>query len=198
MGLNPDEASGHIALTDALWRQGRGEAALHAIEAAAGRLPGHAGIAAMHGEVLLSRGEAALAAAAYGRAVALPDAPPHAWLGLIEALLRAGRRADAREAARKAVAAHPASPEVADAEAELDRGADPRAGAARIRDLARRMRRAEDAFGFVPQERDLPGRWHPMALAERLGCLRLLERASAAWARQWKGRPAPGGRTGGA
>ena len=198
VALNPDEACGHIALTDALWRRGRGEAALLAIEAAAGRLPGHAAIAAMHGEVLLSRGEAARSAAAYERAVALPDAPPHAWLGLIEALLRAGRRADARDAARKAVAAHPACTEMADAEAELDRGADPRAGAARIRDLARRMRLAEDAFGFVPQDRDLPGRWHPMALAERLGCLSLLDRASAVWSRRRKGWPAPGWRAAGA
>lgn len=194
--LNPDEARGHIALTDALWRQRRGEAALQAIEAAAARLPGHAAIAAMMGEVLLSRGEATLAAAAYGRAVALPDAPPHAWLGLIEALLRAGREADAREAARQAAAVHPASTEVVEAEAEIRRGAGPRASATRIRDLARRMRLAEDAMGFVPQDRDLPGRRHPIALAERLGCLRLLGRASAAWTRPRKGWAALRGRAG--
>lgn len=112
IALDPSMESAHLALADALWRQDRGNDALRAVQAAAQALPHSTAIAARLGHLLLAQGSPAEAAVAFEDATRESRPPVHVWMGLSEALWRAGRLAEATEAARRGLAANPDNAEL--------------------------------------------------------------------------------------
>ncbi|MBR0683814.1 tetratricopeptide repeat protein [Roseomonas eburnea] len=108
--LDPLAETAHLALADALWRQHRPKDALREVQSAAQALPRSVPIAARLGHLLLAQQSPGAAAEAFARAIAAqPRVPAHIWLGLTDALWRAGRIAEATDAARRGVAVHPHS-----------------------------------------------------------------------------------------
>jgi tetratricopeptide (TPR) repeat protein len=101
-----DEAA-QLLLADALWRQHRTRDAVRAVEAALAARPGSVALGARLGHLLLSQGTLAPAIEAFQRIASQPQAPPHVWLGLGEALWQDKRIPEAIEATRKGLAAYP-------------------------------------------------------------------------------------------
>lgn len=132
IGLAPGEEAAHLALVDALRRQQRLEAALAAAKAGAAAVPEGAGLLLRLARMLRDAGQQDAAAETFERLVALPRPSRQAWLGLTEALLAAGRPAEAEAAARRGIAAVPGFREL---QAQfgalvLDRAGEAAAGAA--------------------------------------------------------------------
>ena len=110
--LAPFAEAGHLLLADVLWRQHRGRDALRAVEAGLVALPGNAAIGVRLGFLHLLQGAPLPAAAAFREVTRQPNATPHAWLGLTDALWRADRVEEAEAAAREGLAAHPRNVEL--------------------------------------------------------------------------------------
>lgn len=107
IALAPGEEAAHLALVDALRRQQRQEAALAAARDGAAAVPEGAGLLMRLGRMLHDAGQHDAAAEAFGRVVGLSQGSRQAWLGLTEALVAAGRGAEAEAAARRGIAAVP-------------------------------------------------------------------------------------------
>ena len=112
VALDPGLEIAHLTLADALFRTRQTGRMIRALEAALEALPASAAIAARLGHVQAGLEMPARAAEAFARAVAAPRPPVHAFTGLIDALLQLDRRSEAEAAARRGLAAYPASKEL--------------------------------------------------------------------------------------
>jgi tetratricopeptide (TPR) repeat protein len=112
VALDPRLEIAHMTLAEVLHRLHRTGEMIRALEAALEVLPDSAAIAARLGHVQALAEMPARAAESFARAVAAPRAPLHAWVGLVDALLRLDRRAEAEAAARRGLAAYPAAREL--------------------------------------------------------------------------------------
>ncbi|NMJ39784.1 tetratricopeptide repeat protein [Roseomonas sp. JC162] len=110
--LDAQDESAWLCLGDAIWRQHRQRDSVRAIEEGLVAMPDSVALAARLGHLLISQDRRAAAVDAFRRAVAGDQAPAHVWLGLTDALWRAGRAEEAAEAVRQGLAAHPNSAEL--------------------------------------------------------------------------------------
>ncbi len=95
-----------------LRRQERRRDAIRLARATQDSLPGSLHLAITLGHMLLEERDMLGAAEAFERATGMPNAPREAWIGLAEALVAAGRPADAEAVARRGIAVLPAAREL--------------------------------------------------------------------------------------
>jgi tetratricopeptide (TPR) repeat protein len=174
LSLDPRDEEMHLLLADALWRQHRGRDALRAIEAGLATVPGSPAIGARKGHLLLMQGSAAPAAEAFRRVADQPHAPAHVWLGLTDALWRAGQVEAASAAAREGLAAFPRHVELRTRLGQLLlAGGDPEAARAALAEVV-----AEDPASEVVHLALADALWRQGRRAEALAAAR--EAAAAA------------------
>jgi tetratricopeptide (TPR) repeat protein len=101
------DVAAHLLLADALWRQHRGRDAVRAAEAGLAAVPDSQPLRLRLGFLHLLQGVPAAAAAVFRDAVRQPRSTAEAWLGLTDALWRAGEVAEAEAAAREGLVAFP-------------------------------------------------------------------------------------------
>ncbi|BDG71972.1 tetratricopeptide repeat protein [Roseomonas fluvialis] len=107
LAIDGRDVAAHLLLVDSLWRQHRGRDAVRAAEAGLAAMPESQSLRLRLGFLHLMQGVPAAATAVFRDAVRHPRANAEAWLGLTDALWRAGEVAEAEAAAREGLAAYP-------------------------------------------------------------------------------------------
>ncbi len=107
LAINTVDAAAHLLLADALWRQHRGRDAVRAAEAGLLAVPDSQPLRMRLGLLHLLQNTPVAAASVFREAVRHPRSTPDAWLGLTDALWRAGEVEEAGAAAREGLAAFP-------------------------------------------------------------------------------------------
>lgn len=109
LAIDAVDAAAHLLLADALWRQHRGRDAVRAAETGLFAVPDSQPLRMRLGFLHLMQNSPAAAASVFRDAVRHPRSTPDAWLGLSDALWRAGEVEEAGAAAREGLAAFPSN-----------------------------------------------------------------------------------------
>ncbi|CAH0283213.1 tetratricopeptide repeat protein [Roseomonas sp. CECT 9278] len=174
VALDPQRDAAHLLLADALWRQHRGRDAVRAVEAGLVALPGASPLLLRLAFLHLMQNAPLPAAAAFREVTRQPQATPHAWLGLTDALWRAERVEEAEAAAREGVAAHPRNVELRTRLGQLLlAGGDAEAARAALAEVV-----AEDPASEVVQLAMADALWRQGRRAEALAAAREVAEAA--------------------
>lgn len=172
--LDPREEAGHLLLAEALWRQHRGRDAVRAAAAGLEAMPGSMAIGTRLGFLHLMQDAPAEAAEAFRAVTRQPNAAPQVWLGLTDALWRAGQVEQAEAAAREGLAAYPRNLELRTRLGQLLlAGGDAEAAQAALAEVV-----AEDPASEVVQLAMADALWRQGRRAEALAAARECAAAS--------------------